>query len=55
MRRRMFGRKRVRKFTTTDVVPDDFKTDDNGPGWELPDVEDYDSGCGSKAAEGNGG
>ena len=26
------------------------RDDDNGPDWELPDVENYDSGCGSEPA-----
>jgi hypothetical protein len=42
------GKRRKRHNFTGGVICD--RDDDNGPDWELPDVENYDSGCGSEPA-----
>lgn len=45
MRRRVRMRVKKRHFTTTDTVPDDFKTDDVYPEWDIPcDIEDLNGG-----------
>ena len=47
------GKRRKRHNFTGGVICD--RDDENGPDWELPDVENYDTGCGHVPAEGSGG